>query len=92
MDRSPLQVKMNRSENPNNSGVYTIIKPWKEIFSMSYQEIAKSMIERLPEDKMIFVINMLEDLGELSMLDVSRLARWSIWSITLRPAANFGLG
>ena len=42
---------------------------------MSYQEIAKSMIERLPEDKMIFVINMLEDLGELSMLDVSRLAR-----------------
>ena len=42
---------------------------------MSYQDIAKSIIDRLPEDKMIFVINMLEDLGELSMLDVSRLAR-----------------
>lgn len=37
---------------------------------MSYQEIAKSMIDRLPEDKMIFVINMLEGLGELSGLDL----------------------
>ena len=35
---------------------------------MSYQEIAKSMIERLPEDKMIFVVNMLERLGEMSRL------------------------
>ena len=37
---------------------------------MSYQEIAKSMIDRLPEDKIIFVINMLEGLGELSGLDL----------------------
>lgn len=37
---------------------------------MSYQEIAKSMIDRLPEDKMIFVINMLEGLGEMSGLDL----------------------
>ena len=37
---------------------------------MSYQEIAKSMIDRLPDDKMIFVINMLEGLGEMSGLDI----------------------
>ena len=37
---------------------------------MSYQEIAKSMIDRLPEDKMIFVINMLEGLDEMSGLDL----------------------
>lgn len=37
---------------------------------MSYQEIAKDMIDRLPEDKMIFVINMLEGLGELSGIDI----------------------
>lgn len=37
---------------------------------MSYREIAKSMIDRLPEDKMIFVINMLEGLGEMSGLDL----------------------
>lgn len=37
---------------------------------MSYHEIAKSMIDRLPEDKMIFVINMLEGLGEMSGLDL----------------------
>lgn len=37
---------------------------------MSYQEIAKSMIDRLPEDIMIFVINMLEGLGEMSGLDI----------------------
>lgn len=37
---------------------------------MSYQEIAQSMIDRLPEDKMIFVINMLEGLGEMSGLDL----------------------
>lgn len=37
---------------------------------MSYQEIAKNMIDRLPEDKMIFVINMLEGLGEMSGLDL----------------------
>ncbi|MCI8429522.1 MAG: hypothetical protein HFI16_04585 [Lachnospiraceae bacterium] len=37
---------------------------------MSYHEIAKSMIDRLPEDKMIFVINMLEGLDEMSGLDL----------------------
>lgn len=37
---------------------------------MSYQEIAKIMIDRLPDDKMIFVINMLEGLGEMSGLDI----------------------
>ncbi len=37
---------------------------------MSYQEIAKNMIDRLPESQMIFVINMLEGLGELSGVDV----------------------
>ena len=37
---------------------------------MSYQEIAKNMIDRLPDDKMIFVINMLEGLGEMSGLDL----------------------
>ena len=35
---------------------------------MSYQEIAKSMIDRLPDDKIIFVINMLEGLGECSCM------------------------
>jgi len=37
---------------------------------MSYQEIAKTMIDRLPEDKMIFVVNILANLGELSGVDV----------------------
>lgn len=37
---------------------------------MSYQEIAKTMIDRLPEDKMIFVINILENIGEMSGVDV----------------------
>ena len=37
---------------------------------MNYQEIAKNMIDRLPDDKMIFVINMLEGLGEMSGLDI----------------------
>lgn len=37
---------------------------------MSYQEIAKSMIDRLPEDKMVFVINILENLGKISGMDV----------------------
>ena len=35
---------------------------------MSYQEIAKSMIDRLPEDKLVFVINILENIGEMSGL------------------------
>lgn len=33
---------------------------------MSYQEIAKSMIDHLPEDKLIFIINILENIGEMS--------------------------
>lgn len=37
---------------------------------MSYQEIAKSMIDCLPEDQMVFVINMLEGLGEMFGLDI----------------------
>ena len=37
---------------------------------MSYQEIAKSMIDRLPEDKLIFIINILENIGEISGIDV----------------------
>ena len=32
---------------------------------MSYQEIAKDMIDKLPSDKMIYVINILENLGEM---------------------------
>ena len=37
---------------------------------MSYTELAKNMIDRLPDDKMIFIINMLEGLGEMSGLDI----------------------
>ncbi|MDE5597946.1 MAG: hypothetical protein K2J04_08940 [Lachnospiraceae bacterium] len=37
---------------------------------MSYQEIAKNMIDRLPEDKLIFVINILENIGEMSGVDI----------------------
>lgn len=37
---------------------------------MSYQEIAKNMIDHLPEDKLIFVINILENIGEMSGLDI----------------------
>lgn len=37
---------------------------------MSYQEIAKNMIDHLPEDKVIFVINILENIGEMSGLDL----------------------
>ena len=33
---------------------------------MSYQEIAKNMIDRLPEDKLVFIINILENIGEMS--------------------------
>lgn len=32
---------------------------------MSYQEIAKDMLDKLPDDKMIYVINILENLGEM---------------------------
>lgn len=37
---------------------------------MSNQEIAKSMIDKLPEDKIIFIINILENIGELSGFDI----------------------
>lgn len=37
---------------------------------MSYQEIAKNMIDRLPEEKLIFIINILENIGEMSGLAV----------------------
>ena len=37
---------------------------------MSYQEIAKNMIDRLPDDKMIFVINILQNIGEISGVDI----------------------
>ena len=33
---------------------------------MSYQEIAKNMIDRLPDDKLVFVINILENIGEMA--------------------------
>lgn len=32
---------------------------------MSYQDIAKNMIDKLPDDKMVFVINILENIGEM---------------------------
>ena len=34
-------------------------------YKMSYQEIAKDIIDKLPADKMIYVINILENLGEM---------------------------
>ncbi len=37
---------------------------------MSYQDIAKSMIDKLPDDKMVFVINILENIGEMSGINV----------------------
>lgn len=37
---------------------------------MSYQEIAKNMIDKLPDDKMVFVINILENIGEMSGINV----------------------
>lgn len=33
---------------------------------MGYKEIAKSMIYHLSDDKMIFIINILENIGEMS--------------------------
>lgn len=37
---------------------------------MSYQEIAKNMIDRLPADKMVYVINILENLGEMYGINI----------------------
>ena len=45
-------------------------KSRKEVHTMSYHEIAKNMIDHLSESQMIFVINMLEGLGELSGINV----------------------
>ena len=42
----------------------------RKVYTMSYQEIAKNMIDHLPEDKLIFVINILENIGEMSGLDL----------------------
>lgn len=38
---------------------------------MSNIELAKSMLDKLPEDKIIFIINILENIGELSGLDIN---------------------
>lgn len=37
---------------------------------MSYQKIAKNMIDRLPEDKLIFIINILDNIGKMSGIDI----------------------
>ncbi len=37
---------------------------------MSYQELAKDIIDRLPDDKLVFVVNILENIGEMSGVDV----------------------
>ena len=37
---------------------------------MNNQEIAKNMIDRLPEDKLVFIINILENIGEMSGVTV----------------------
>lgn len=37
---------------------------------MSYQEIAKSIIDQLPSDKLVFVVNILQSIGELSGVSV----------------------
>lgn len=47
---------------------HTITK--KGSVTMSYQEIAKNMIDKLPEDKLVFIINILENIGEMSGVQV----------------------
>lgn len=37
---------------------------------MTYQEIAKNIIDKLPNDKMIYVINILENIGNMSGINV----------------------
>ncbi len=39
---------------------------------MSNQEIAKNIIDRLPEDKLVFIINILENIGEISGVNIYR--------------------
>jgi hypothetical protein len=37
---------------------------------MSYQEIAKNMIDMLPEDKIVFLINIIENIGKMSGIEL----------------------
>ena len=37
---------------------------------MSNRELAKDMIDRLPEDKMIFVLNILEKIGQMAGIEI----------------------
>lgn len=37
---------------------------------MSNQEIAKNLIDRLPDDKIVFVINILENIGEMAGINL----------------------
>ncbi len=37
---------------------------------MSNQEIAKSMIDKLPDDKIIYIINILKNIGEMYGLNI----------------------
>ena len=37
---------------------------------MSNQEIAKNMIDKIPEDKIIYVINILENIGEMYGINI----------------------
>lgn len=37
---------------------------------MSNRELAKSLIDQIPESKLVFIINILENIGEMSGLDL----------------------
>lgn len=37
---------------------------------MSYQDIAKGMIDKMPEDKIVYLINIMENIGEISGIDI----------------------
>lgn len=37
---------------------------------MSNRELAKSLIDQIPENKLVFIINILENIGEMSGLDL----------------------
>ena len=37
---------------------------------MSNKDIAKNMIDKLPDDKLVFLINILENIGEMSGVDI----------------------
>ena len=59
------------------------------MLSISYQEISKNMIDRLPEDKLIFIINILENIGEMSGVNFYpeftpiRKHRQPLWKLTI---------